>query len=257
MKLICDERDLTFDGDIVIEGIKYEPYKIKSTVVACKDASDASGFFFKGEPTRVKIEGYIRGDTVSAKRELMRLCVPNKKFALDDGTGYLLELYADSGLEMSSADHLKGKVQKFTLSAVAPSHLWKGTKRSQLFYSCAGVSTDKNAIKVTNVGDESVGMVLKVLAVTKLDSVLLKIGNQTISYEDSLVGGDLLFIDTRLGKKSVMLQKNGTEELISVMERVNPSSQFFELATGENRIDFNIVNGMTHITVIYTPVYLR
>lgn len=256
MRLICDGQSVSLDGDIVVDSVSYEPYKIKGTIVG-NELLSSVGFFTQGEPMRVKIKGYLRGDIAGAKRELARLLVPNKMMSLDDGTGYFLDIFASSGLDMSSAEHLQGKVQGFVINAIAPSPLWHTEEKSQLFYSCAGVSTDKNAINITNEGDVSVGVVLRVLAVTKLDSVMVRIGDKRIAYEAGLESGDVLFIDTRYGKKSVRLQRGGAGELFSKMELVSPSSDFFEIEPGENRIDFNIVNGMSYITVYHTPTFLR
>ena len=257
MKLICDGSEVSLEGDIVLDSVAYEPYKIKSTLVLGERIHDTAGVFRGGEPMRVRITGYIRGDTARAKRALMALLVPGKMITLDDGTGYFLDLYATVGLDISSAAHLREKVQKFTLKAVALSSLWHKGEKSQLFYSCAGVSTDQNAIRVTNDGDVSVGALFKIQAVTKLDSVMLRIGNQRLVYEDGLSSGDYLFIDTRFGKKSVKLQLNGTNEPVSVIERVTPASEFFELEKGENRVDFNIANGMSYITVYHMPLFMR
>lgn len=255
--LNSDGISVALDGDIILDSVSYEPYKIKSTLITGEKMSDAKGIFKHGEPMGVKITGYIRGDTAVAKKSLMSLCVPNKKITLEDGTGYFLDIYAVSGLELSNARHLREKVQKFTINAVAPSPLWHTGEKSQLFYSCAGVSTDKNAIKIANEGDVSVGCLLKIQAVTGFDSVMVRIGDKRISYEQELSSGDLLFIDTRFGQKSVKLQLNGSSEQVSVIERVAPSADFFELSTGENRIDFNVLNGMSYITVYYTPAFLR
>ena len=257
MKLICDGAEISLNGNIVVDSVDYEPYKIKSTLVLGERMYDATGTFRGAAPMRVRITGYIRGDTARAKRELMALSQVGKLITLDDGTGYFLDLYATEGLELSNAAHLREKVQKFTLRAVAPSSLWHKGEKSQLFYSCAGVSTDQNAIKITNEGDVSVGARFKIQAVTKLDSVMLRIGGQRLVYEDGLSSGDFLFIDTRYGKKSVKLQPSGSSELVSVIEKVTPASEFFELEKGENRVDFNIKNGMSYITVYHTPLFMR
>lgn len=244
------------EGDITLESIKYEPYKIKNTVYTGKRFSDALCSGKRTEPMSVKIEGYIRGDTEAGKKQLCSLCVPDIPMNLTDN-GYTLELFAQGGLELSNESHLKDKLLKYTISAIAPTPYWRGEEISQLFYSCANVSTDTNAIKITNIGELPTGCVIAVRAMTPIDSVMLRIGSRRFQYERALDTFDTLFIDTRFGKKSVSIKKRDTEETYSVIEFVAPASEFFELELGETRIDFNILNGLAYITIYYSPVYLR
>ncbi len=243
-------------GELTLENVSYEPYKIKNTVCACDGIAGASCSGVKSEPTRVTLEGYIKGDTLAIKKALGELCTPSTPILLSDN-GYTLELFAESALELSNEAHLRDKLLKYRIKAIAPTPFWRGAEKSQLFRSCANVSTDTNAIKITNEGELPIGCIIEVRAMTICDSVMLRIGAKRFEYEMGLESSDRLFIDTRYGKKSVTLQRSGESERVSVIEHVAPSSEFFELPTGETRIDFNILNGLAYITITQTPMYLR
>lgn len=245
------------EGDITLEDIKYEPFKINNSVRAGQRMSDAICTGKRDEPMRVTIEGYIKGDIITNKVLLSGLCVPNSPMLLKDNDGYSLELFASTGLELSNETHLRDKLLKYKINAIAPSPIWRGDELSQLFRSCANVSTDTNAINITNIGELPVGCIIKVHAMTICDSVMLRIGDKRFQYEQPLGSFDTLFIDTRYGKKSVTLQKRDETAVESVIEYVSPSSEFFELPVGDTRIDFNILNGLAYITIYYTPMYLR
>ncbi len=244
------------NGELTIENVSYEPYKIKNTVCASDKFANASCTGVKSEPMRVTIEGYIKGDVISNRKALSELCTPNTPILLSDN-GYTLELFAESALELSNEAHLRDKLLKYKIKAIAPTPFWCGAEKSQLFRGCGNISTDTNAIKITNEGELPVGCIIEVRAMTICDSVMLRIGDKRFEYEAGLESSDYLFIDTRYGKKSVTLRKKGDTKRVSVIDYVAPASEFFELPTGETRIDFNISNGLAYINITLTPMYLR
>lgn len=249
--------ELSQSGAVRLEALEIFPHEMKSSLsleraLEGQVLSDAS--VGKGE---LKIEGYICEDLEENRRRLIRICTRQEGFTIVDGE-YAMDAVLKRGVELSYEKRFKEKLLKFTIHMIAPCPFWrKSEKISQLFYNCGGYSNDSNAIFITNDGDVDTGFEARLLMATSATAVTLSCNGEQLVIEYSPSLGDTIYIDTRRGKKSVMLQKSGQAEKISILEYVKPSSSFFSLRSGENRIDYIILQGVARITIDYTPIYMR
>lgn len=243
------------EGDFRLESVSYDAPKIKNTLAPLGDEKGEMCISRAIGARGVKIVGYISGDLESNRRALYRLCATSP-ITLIDGE-YSLEIVLTEAPALSNERRFKDKLLKYELNALAPSPYWRGEKISETFYGCSGSSTDENAIFISNIGDLPVGCEIKLYFMSGCNYFILKKDEGDFVYNSSTSTLDTVFIDTRYGKKSVTLKGNGSEQRVSVIEKALPSSSFFELSTGENRIDFTVSLGVAYITITYTPLYLR
>lgn len=256
MVLTNGETSITLDeGDFKLERVSYDSPSFNNAISPLS-GDDGELFVSRGVGARgIKLEGYIGGAIEENRRALFRLC-SSKSLTLVDGE-YSLEIALTKMPSLSNERRFKDKLLKYELSAIAPSPYWQGAKISQTFYGCSGTSTDDNAIKISNIGDLPTGAEIRVYLMTGANSLTLQMDGSFFKYNASLSTLDALYIDTRNGKKSVKLLKNGSTERVSVIENVMPGSAFFQLKPGENRIDFMVPLGVAYISITYNPLYLR
>lgn len=203
------------------------------------------------------LEGYICADLEQNRRMLCKLCTLGRPFYLLDGE-YRLELVLSSGVRFASERRFKDKLLRFTIEAIAPSPYWEAAESQRhLFYSLGATSNDDNALRITNIGDMPCGFRLTVLMATSANFLVIRKSDKRITLNLPLNLLDTVIIDTRSGKKSVTVIPDGQSEGVSAIEYVMPSSEFFGLDAGDNRIDFVVSEGVAHMTLEYTPRYLR
>ena len=256
MVLTDGKTSITLDeGDFRLERVSYLAPKIKNTLAPLEGGKESLFIGGKTGAREVKIEGYISGNTEENRKALLHLC-DKSPITLVDGE-YSLEIVLDSAVSMSSEKRFRDKLLKYEITAIAPSPYWQGEKISKTFYGCSGTSKDENAIFISNVGELSVGCEIRVYLMTGCNSFTLTKDSKGFKYNSAVSTLDAVYIDTRVGKKSVTLQRNGSSERVSAIDKVMPGSSFFTLAPGENRIDFAIPLGVAYISIDYTPLYLR
>ncbi len=208
-------------------------------------------------PREIAIEGYITGDVEENRYYLCKMCTPLKTLWLYDGD-YRMEITILKTPELIDEKRFKDKLFRYTIRALCLSPYWSAiSPKRYIFYSCGGESTDKNALKVLNEGHTSCGFNISILMNTSANFLTLKKGSELIKINKPLDALDTVIIDTSSGKKSVMLKKDGQDELTSLIEYVSPNSTFFSLDKGENKIDFVVSEGVAHMTLEYTPSYIR
>ena len=72
----------------------------------------------------------------------------------------------------------------------------------------------------------------------------------------SMVGGDVITIDTSYGNKSIMLQRNGQES--NIYRYMDVDSTFMQLDIGDNLFRYDADSGLSNleVTVYYVQKYL-
>lgn len=256
MVLTNGRETVTFGEDgVKLDKLRFFPHAVKNNTAStwkmvgelCVDSKIGTG--------RVEISGYIGKDAPhETKRKIMRICAT--PFELIDGDRRL-SLVPECGVETSAERRFSDKLLYFKICALTLYPLWQSSQlRRETFYSRGGVSNDETAIRITNRGDVSVGMRIRVLFMTSVSKAMLSLNGESILVIGSFSLGNELIIDTRRGKKTVELISNQGETPVNYMHCVVPGSSFFELEPGENRIDFTMSGGSTVITIELTEAYL-
>ena len=208
-------------------------------------------------PREMLIEGYITGDVEENRRLLCKMCQPFKTLWIYDGD-YRMEITILKTPELSDERKYRDKLFRFSLKALCLSPYWLSlAPKKFIFYSRGGASTDESALKVQNEGDVKCGFNLRVLMTTSANFLEIRKGDEFIRINKPLDILDTVIIDTSSGKKSIFVQKDGLDEPISLIEYVSPSSTFFSLDVGDNKIDFIVSEGASHMTLEYSPCYER
>lgn len=205
----------------------------------------------------IKIEGYVCDNLEENRRKLCQICTLNAPFYLIDGD-FRLELIPKYSVEFSHEKRFTDKLLRFTVRASCTSPYWLHKEQLRTtFYNCGGESTDENAIFQSNIGDAPVGFLMEIHMMSSCNLVTLIKGERRLRVVRPFKIMDKLYIDTRHGKKGVYLVESGSSKTVDLMEFVDAGSSFFELDTGENRIDFVVSQGLAYMTLEYCPVYLR
>lgn len=257
MVLTNGEHSLSFDAELSLIRLEIGGAPIKSTLSeqsAIKGTHLISSYCTCG---KVKIEGYIKGADESVRRKLCQICTLSPSFFLVDGA-YRLELIPEYCTEISYEERFKDKLLRFTVRALSLSPYWQASESIRTnYFNCGGVSTDENAIFQANLGDIATGFLMEIYVMSSCNFVTLIKGEERIEIKRPFKPLDKIFVDTRHSKKSVTYKIGGEGVPINIIEYVHPSSSFFELDSGENRIDFVVSQGVSYMTLEYTPLFLR
>lgn len=116
-----------------------------------------------------------------------------------------------------------------------------------------------NVIKsINNNGDVECGIVATIKSFgTVVNPSLTNIETKkTLKMNYTMAPGEIVLIDTRFGKKSIISIKNGIET--NIINNYDPTSDFIDLLIGENTIQYNADIGVDtlSVTVDFIPLYL-
>ncbi|MBQ2810484.1 MAG: phage tail family protein [Clostridia bacterium] len=256
MVLTNGELSLSLDGALKLISLEVGGAPINNFL--CQGGGMLGGvpMGFSISPREVKIEGYVCEDLEANRKLLCQICTQTPPFYIVDGD-YRLELLPKHTIEFSSLKRFSEKLLKFTIRAISPSPYWLGEAVRQQFYNCGGESTDDIAIRITNTGDVEMGALFEFLMMSSCNFIKLIKGEERIFVNHPFKTMDKLFIDTRHGKMSVCYLPSGQSNPVNIIEFVSPDSSFFGLDVGENRFDFVVSQGLSYVTIEYSPAYLR
>lgn len=117
---------------------------------------------------------------------------------------------------------------------------------------CAMAQSSTYTAKITNPGDVSCGFIASLRAVHgSVDSPYVSMNGHFVKFDDVMLRGDSLTVDTRRGSKGLIC--NGTRRYSFTRD-----STFFSLGPGENTLTFSAEDNLQNleVSVRFVPLYL-
>ncbi len=258
MLMSSDGLSLSLEGEAVrLESFEISGYEIKPQLGRASGSLGPVLHSITLGQREIKIEGYISAELEKNRRTLAKICTQDKPFFIVDGD-YRLEAVASYGPELSCQRRFLNKLLKFTLIAKTIAPLWQSkSDKTYIFGNRGGVSSPEESLRVINEGDSAVGFVLEVQMRTSADGIMIAKDGENIDIQRAFSFGDTVIIDTRRGKKGIMLVSAETGETTDIIDTASLGSTFFELEVGENVFSYAVRNGISTMTFRYTPCYLR
>lgn len=234
---------------------------------------------------RIKLDGYIIacGDDedekesflFEARRLLSRIVNPMRSFTLSRGK-YSIECTPEASCEFLSNGGFFGKAaEKFSISAicfnpcfseeitVANRASFDGSSVFPLVLSgdyCFGTKRSAQKLLADNPGDIDAGCVIELSFENDADRVRLELPTtgEHIEFEDAILAGDRVVIDTRRGMRGIVKHSGGKTE--SIIASLDLTSTFFALPSGEHEILIDARSGSesayVNVKISLIPLYL-
>lgn len=104
---------------------------------------------------------------------------------------------------------------------------------------------------VVNSGEESTGLVIELLATDAViePTIYNRTTGEKFTIQIEMKAGDLIRIDTRRGKKTIIMIRGGVQT--NILNRIMKDSNWFTLTTGENDFTFTCTYGTENLKIMY------
>lgn len=98
-------------------------------------------------------------------------------------------------------------------------------------------------------GDDDTGFIITVQATGNVSGLRInrRTGNEYIVINKEILASDAIKIDTRTGKKSAILTRDGTE--INILKNIKTSKVWPHLEKGENVFTYTAESGLSNIKI--------
>lgn len=212
------------------------------------------------------------GNAERARLNLYRYFQPKRKIRLFFKTE-TRDVYIDGYVE-SFEGSLYSEKQTFQISVICPQPFFTEISPTIVYQSFVhdyftfpfstpeeGIilsSIDSNGIaEVVNEGDETTGFVITLEATSNViePTIYNKTTRETFTFQDELLKGDVVVIDTRRGQKTIIKKRASTTT--NLINNITKDSRWITLAPGQNDLTYSCIYGEQNLNVSYSvyPLY--